>query len=298
MKYIVIGSKGFIGSHCIDFFRQRSDTVYGCDVVVDYTDEQYFLLDATNADFKEIFENHQFDICINCAGAASVPDSIKHPRRDFELNVHLAFSLLDAIRHYAPACKFIHFSSAATYGNPVTLPLKEDSLLAPVSPYGWHKLYSEQVCKEFVSFYNSKIAILRPFSVYGSGLKKQLFWDVYQKMKKGQPFQLFGTGNETRDFIHISDLLNLVDLIIQKGMFNGEVYNAANGESVTIREVIDIFVAHTTSAVTYSFNNEVKAGDPLFWQADIDKIRSLGYTQKMSLTEGLQEYIQWAAQNV
>jgi UDP-glucose 4-epimerase len=296
MNILIIGSKGFIGSHCLNYFKQKN-TVYGCDVIVDYTDENYFLIDSTNIDFREIFERHSFDVCINCSGAASVPESIKNPRRDFELNVHNVLNIIDAIRLYAPNCKFIQFSSAAVYGNPAMLPIKEDSLCAPISPYGWHKLYSEQICKEYVTIYNSKIAILRPFSVYGTGLKKQLFWDVYNKVKKNEPFELFGTGNETRDFIHVSDLVYLIDLIIEQGSFSGTVYNAANGVATSIRDIVDTFIKLTGSSLTYTFNNQVKSGDPIYWQADINTIKELNYFQKTSIIDGLNEYVQWAKEN-
>jgi UDP-glucose 4-epimerase len=271
--------------------------VYGCDVVVDYTDSNYLLIDSTNADYREIFENHTFDICINCSGAASVADSLNHPRRDFDLNTLNVFKVLDAIRQFNPECRFIQLSSAAVYGNPNVLPVKENSSLNPISPYGMHKLYSEQICGEFVKFFNCKVAILRPFSVFGNGLKKQLFWDVYSKIKAGTAFELFGTGDETRDFLHISDLIFIIDLVVQKGNFNGEVYNAANGVGVKIKDIIHDFLPLAETSMKYVFNNKVKAGDPLYWQADIAKIETLGYFQRASIKEGLKEYIQWAKGN-
>jgi len=297
MNILVIGSKGFIGTHCLNFFEQKGAVVYGCDVVVDYTSKHYFLIDATNADFKEIFEKHSFDICINCSGASSVAESIQNPRRDFELNTMNVFKLLDAIRQFSPDCKFVQISSAAVYGNPVQLPVKETNELAPISPYGWHKLYSEQLCSEFVTLYNNKVAIVRPFSVYGAGLKKQLFWDVYQKIKKNIPFQLYGTGRETRDFMHVSDLLHLIELIIEKGAFNGEVYNAANGNAISISEVVGLFASLFNCEIKYTFGNQIKEGDPLYWQADVKKIQSLNYVPKKTIEEGLKEYLEWVEEN-
>ncbi len=297
MNILVIGSKGFIGSHCLDYFRQAEHNVSGCDVVVDYTDENYFLIDSTNADYKEVFEKNDFQVCINCSGAASVGDSIHNPRRDFELNTLNVFKMLDAIRQFRPDCRFIQLSSAAVYGNPSGLPVKEDSALRPVSPYGWHKYYSELVCHEFTSLYKCKLAILRPFSVYGAGLKKQLFWDVYHKLGKGEKFELFGTGNETRDFIHISDMLVVIDLVMQKGKFEGEVYNVANGEAVRICDIIRDFAALSGIGTGYSFNNHTKEGDPLYWQADISRISALGYNRKVSQSDGLNGYIQWVKEN-
>lgn len=297
MNILIIGSKGFIGSHCLDHYRSKGHQVFGCDVVVDYADAQYFLIDATNADYKEVFESQVFDACINCSGAASVPESLHHPRRDFELNTLNVFRVLDAIRQFNPGCQFIQLSSAAVYGNPASLPVKEESALQPISPYGWHKSYSEQVCREFVSVYQLKVAILRPFSVFGPGLKKQLFWDVYHKLKSGTAFTLFGTGEETRDFIYIHDLVSLTELVIQQGSFSGEVYNAANGTAVKIKDAIRLFKALTNYPTEYAFSKQVKAGDPLYWQADISKALAMGYKQQVSMEEGLKDYIRWVSEN-
>ena len=129
-KILIIGSKGFIGSHLVSYFHEMSVEVWGADVIVDYeTTEPYFLIDASNPGFHEVFKDNEYDICINCAGAANVSDSIEHPYRDFQLNTSIVFNLLEAIRTYQPACKFINLSSAAVYGNPGTLPVQETSSL-------------------------------------------------------------------------------------------------------------------------------------------------------------------------
>jgi dTDP-glucose 4,6-dehydratase/UDP-glucose 4-epimerase len=124
MKILIIGSKGFIGQHLKRFLMSKDHEVWGADVVVDYVHpEKYFLIDASNADFHELFKEVNFDVCINCSGAASVPDSLQHPLRDYNLNTANVFKLLDAIRLSQPGCKFINLSSAAVYGNPPALPV-------------------------------------------------------------------------------------------------------------------------------------------------------------------------------
>lgn len=142
MKILIIGSKGFIGSHCLDYFTNQGHTVFGCDVVVDYTAKNYFLVDATNANYQELFASKSFNVCINCSGAANVQDSITNPQRDFQLNASNVFSLLNAIRIHNATCKFINLSSAAVYGHPITLPVNENQTLNPISPYGFHKKYA------------------------------------------------------------------------------------------------------------------------------------------------------------
>jgi dTDP-glucose 4,6-dehydratase/UDP-glucose 4-epimerase len=183
MNILVIGSKGFIGSHCVTNFLSKGFNVIGCDVT-DVKEKNYISLPSVNHDFNEIFTNHQFDYCINAAGSAHVEYSFKFPERDFELNVSLVINLLGAIKNHCPACKFINFSSAAVYGNPSSTPIMEALEPKPVSPYGYHKLLSENLLYEYHRFFNIKTCSLRVFSVYGEGLKKQLFWDIYNKSKR------------------------------------------------------------------------------------------------------------------
>ncbi len=291
-KILIIGSKGFIGSHTYNYFsRLPGYESWACDVVVDYIDQHYFLIDTTSSDFNEVFESVSFDVCINCSGAASVPDSLNHPFRDFTLNVFTVAKVLEAIRRHAPTCRFINLSSAAVYGNPSKLPVNTMATPQPLSPYGWHKLYSEQLCKEYHDFFNVQTLSLRIFSAYGPGLKKQLFWDWYQKTKGSGRINIYGTGNESRDFIHVEDLIQVIALAIARADFKGSVVNVANGKEVLIKEAAALYLEFLNRQ--YSFTGEIKKGDPLNWVADISVINEWGYQHKVPLEEGLKGYIEW-----
>lgn len=297
MKILIIGSKGFIGSHLVQYFTKKNFDVWQCDVVVDYVLPQYFQVDASNADYLEIFETQLFDVCLNCSGAASVPDSLVHPQRDFTLNTSHVYKLLSAIQRYNAACKFVNLSSAAVYGNPTRLPIKETAELKPISPYGNHKLMAEMICKEFYDFFEINTCSLRIFSAYGNGLKKQLFWDLYHKMQNSLMIKMFGTGNETRDFIHVDDIARAIELIIQHSAFTGEVINVANGVEVSIKEVIGVFVNIDNWNGEIAFSGSERPGDPINWQADITLIKSFGYVPSMTMEQGLKNYIQWVKEN-
>ena len=294
MKVLIIGSKGFIGQHLRKYLISEQHEVWGADVVVDYVHpENYFLIDASNSDYHFIFQEQVFDICINCSGAASVPDSLQHPVRDFNLNAANVFKLLDAIRLYQPTCKFINLSSAAVYGNPQVLPIPEDALVAPVSPYGFHKRMSEEVCEEFFRFFGIATVSLRIFSAYGEGLKKQLFWDLFQKTKTGGDIILFGTGKESRDFIYINDLVQAIYLVSRYAIFNGQAINIGNGEEVLIEDCVKIFYSFFDKSVQYNFIGKGRTGDPNNWVADITALKQIGYHQQYQLAGGLKNYYEW-----
>jgi dTDP-glucose 4,6-dehydratase/UDP-glucose 4-epimerase len=299
MRLLVIGAKGFIGQHVYNYFNSKPVwEVWSCDVVVDYTAQRYVQIDASNSDFTEVFAGNHFDVCVNCSGAASVPDSLTSPQRDFLLNTYNVFRMLDAIRKHNHECKFINLSSAAVYGNPLHLPISESSQLCPISPYGRHKLMSESICKEYAEFFGVKTCSLRIFSAYGEGLKKQLLWDLFNKMGKDTTIQLFGSGLETRDFIYVIDIAHTVDLIIGNADFRGEAINVANGEEIEIRYIVELFGRLINWNGQIDFNGLQREGDPCNWQADTSIIKSYSYKPSMPFEKGVAKYIQWVKGNI
>jgi UDP-glucose 4-epimerase len=298
MKIIIIGSKGFIGHNLLTYFESKRYDVWGADVVVDYVNsERYYLIDASNDDYNKVFQNQVYDVCINCSGAASVPDSLRNPERDYYLNTVNVFKILNAVKEFQPGCRFINLSSAAVYGNPKELPVREGTKPDPLSPYGIHKLQSEQICREFYDFFRIRTCSLRIFSVYGIGLKKQLFWDLYNKAKTGNPFNLYGTGSESRDFINVLDLVKAIEIIIEFSSFRAEVINVANGEEILIKDAVSIFFSLFGRDIIYSFSGESRTGDPINWIADISKLNSWGYKPSLDIKTGLKQYYDWINAN-
>lgn len=292
MKILVVGSKGFIGSHCVDYFSHEHE-VWGCDVVLDYNTPRYISIDSVDSDFLGIFQLHQFDVCINCSGAANVPFSLQKPFNDFKLNTLNVFKLLEAIRLHAPSCKFITMSSAAVYGNPEFLPIVETQNRRPVSPYGCHKVMTEMICEEFSRYWGVQTCCLRIFSAYGPGLKKQLFWDLFHKIKEQDEPTLWGTGRESRDFIYISDIVKIIELSITHSKFDGEVVNVANGRQITIATVAETIRQVSGTCKRIHFSGEERKGDPINWEADISVIKGWGYQPSIELEEGATKYIDW-----
>lgn len=293
MNILVLGSKGFIGSHCVHFFAQKHQ-VWECDVVMDYANERYIWVDATDPDFGGVFSSTPFDICINCSGAASVPDSFKNPQRDFLLNSVNVFKALEAIRQHAPSCRFLNLSSAAVYGNPETLPVRETQRLQPLSPYGYHKKLAEDISRQFHDLFRLRTCNIRIFSAYGPGLKKQLFWDLFQKISHAKgSVEMFGTGRESRDFIYVGDLVRAIDLVIAHAPFEGESINAGGGRQELIADVAALFCKVFGWDGDIRFTGDRRGGDPLIWEADISTIASYGYKQGVSLEQGFNYYKQW-----
>jgi dTDP-glucose 4,6-dehydratase/UDP-glucose 4-epimerase len=295
---IIIGSEGFIGNHLVRHFLNKGQVVYGCGLseIAQQPKYKYFQLSRTAPDWENVFTKHKFEYCINAAGSGNVPYSIEHPVMDFEANTATTIRILDIIRKTQQQCNYLHISSAAVYGNPSYLPVQEDLALHPLSPYGWHKLMSEMLCREYHELYGVKTVIVRPFSVYGNGLKKQLLWDICQKMQDQQTVTLFGTGKESRDFIHVTDLVQLLERIMQHSEFNCNIYNAASGIETTIHSIAEIFEQYFDNKKKIGFSGKARAGDPVNWCADIQKARSLGFQPVVDLEQGIRSYIEWHLQ--
>lgn len=288
---LVIGSKGFIGSHVLSYMSNAGYVALGADL--EHVQEENYFQVANPDSIHGLIRNLKIDICINCAGAASVPNSIQNPYEDFQLNVSLVAKILEAIRLYNTNCKFVNLSSAAVYGNPVKLPVSENDIPAPVSPYGFHKLQAEQTCKMFNEVYGISTASLRIFSAYGPGLKKQLFWDLYHKAQKTNCIELFGTGAESRDFIFVHDIANAIECIMDNSEFKADVVNIANNKEITINEAATTFLSIIGFKGTLSFTGKERKGDPVNWCAQTDLLAKYGYKPNTDLEQGLKIYFNW-----
>lgn len=295
MKVLIIGSEGFIGSHLIDFFSLKEFEVIGVDLL-----EQsrlpisYYQLNMQNDTLSDVLKQHSFDYCINAAGNGDVNLSVSNPEHDFKSNTFFTFQILEGLRLYNPNCKFLYISSAAVYGNPEKLPISETDSVKPISPYGWHKLLSENICKEYFELYNIQTAVVRPFSVYGPGLKKQIFWDIFNKSSnQNETLELWGGGQEARDFIYINDLVVAIDLILSLPNLKAEIYNIASGEMTLIHDVANLLLKNLEINKSVVFNGLVHKGNPIQWKANISKLNNLGFVPNMNIEKGVFNLAAW-----
>lgn len=296
-KLLITGIGGFLGRHIARHFAANGWEVAGIDALADPQlggNIRYTQLALPSPALPDFLVSTQPDVCIHCAGSASVPLSMTDPANDFRANVGLTFEMLDALRQHAPKSRFLLLSSAAVYGNPKTLPIDEKQHLAPMSPYGFHKRQCELLCQEFSRIYGLPTVSARIFSAYGPGLRKQVVWDICERLLTKGALSLKGTGRESRDFIHPTDIAAALALLAEKAPAEGEIYNVASGRETTIADLATLLASTLEVDVTAQFDGEVRAGDPLNWRADIGKIAALGYTPSVALEEGSRQVAGWA----
>jgi len=299
MKTVLItGVAGFIGRYVARYFSQQSWKVIGTDnsqpenaPLADLA--TYQRLQLPDPEFSNLLKTHKPNALIHCAGRASVSLSVSEPAADFYSNTLLTFQILDALRLNAPDCKFIFLSSAAVYGNPSQLPIAETHPTNPISPYGFHKLQSEQLCLEFAKIYNQPTASIRVFSAYGAGLRRQVMWDICQKAISQKCLILQGTGNESRDFIHALDIAKALNVICDRAPMQGEVYNLGSGQEVKINELANMLLKAMDFSITPQFSGITAIGNPINWRSDISKLNSLDFYPSISITQGIRTFANW-----
>ncbi len=235
------------------------------------------------------------DLIVHAAGGSSVGASIQQPHQDFERTVGTTAAVLEFLRLHAPGAVLIYPSSAAVYGAARPGPIGEDSPLKPVSPYGAHKVMVEQLCRSSVLQFDLRVGIIRFFSLYGPGLRKQLLWDLSEKLRaRPSHLSMSGTGDETRDFLHVEDAGRLVVQVAHQ-VSAGQmlVVNGGTGQPTSVREVAEEFVRLMGMPTRVSFTGEQRPGDPVHFQARLDRAVELGFKPKWAWREGVADYLAW-----
>jgi len=287
-KILVTGARGFIGSHICAYFDNNKKYK-----VIPYN-ERLASTSHVNSDLNDLLKKEQPHFIIHCAGSSSVAHSFLQPQEDFHKSVIVTEWLLETIAKNSPNSKFIYLSSAAVYGSPEKMPIDENHQPNPISPYGYHKLICEHICKKYYNIYHIPLTILRIFSVYGPCLKKQILWDIFQKNNshEHENVLLQGTGTETRDFIYIFDLMRVIHTTL-KSDFNFDIINVATGKEITIERLAKIMLSSMKSTKKLEFTGLKKCGDPPKWSVNIDRLQKMGMTQWTPIEKGIQQYVNW-----
>jgi UDP-glucose 4-epimerase len=300
-KALVTGAGGFLGSHICRYFFENGAQVIGIDSFPEFKMQndcdglsERHVMTLPDKRFGEMLRETKPDMVIHCAGSASVPFSLKEPYADFKGNAAVTAFVLESIWKESPDSFFVLFSSAAVYGNPEKLPVCESAVCSPISPYGYHKYFCELIVEQYSKLWNIRSAVIRIFSAYGERLQKQVVYDLTQKFGDLGPevIELFGTGEETRDFIHAEDVARAVFCIVEKNATG--VFNVASGTELKIVELARLIRNTVGSSKTIRFNGKIRQGDPLKWCADIRKLKELGFEPKISIDDGVRNYCKWA----
>ena len=216
--------------------------------------------------------------------------------REFETyashNILATQCLLEACKGVA-IDRFIYASSSSVYGDARELPLREEGRLYPVSPYGVTKLAGEHLCFAYWKNFNVPVVSLRYFTVYGPRQRPDMAFHKFIKaIMQGREIEIYGDGEQTRDFTFVSDIVE-GNLLSMKSSSLGEVFNLGGGSSATVNEVIGILgqISSVSPKVAYK---DAQKGDVRHTLADTSKARDiLGYKPEIDLQRGLEYEWEW-----
>jgi len=297
-KVLVTGGAGFIGYHLCSKLSTLTDYVTIYDNLSSGTMQN--VKDVPKArfvkgdilDLKTLLEQPKQDLIYHLAAQVVVGYSMENPLADFETNAKGTLYVLEKARK--DDAKVVFASSAAVYGNPTVFPTPESYGFHPFSCYGLSKVVGEQYCQMYKEQYGLDIVITRFANVYGLRCHGVIHDFLDKLAKNPDKLEMLGTGQNCRDFVHVSDVVEALIMLGEREAVNGEVYNLGLGNTTSVLELADLIL----QILNLKSRTKVTTTG-VSWQGDVTKIwfditkaqKELGWKPKVTLEESIKEVI-------
>lgn len=300
-KVLITGAAGFIGRHAAGLFGREGWHVAGMDEAP---------CEAAEWQRWGVSEWHPStvsletlvscagrpDVIIHCAGTGVVGYSMTYPFEDYKRNVDTTMAVLEFVRLHAPGARVLYPSSAAVYGAAPRIPISEQDELKPITPYGVHKKVAEDLCRSYAEHFGLSVAVIRFFSVYGPGLRKQLLWDACSRISNNEN-SFWGLGTEVRDWVHVKDAVRLFMKVADHASPRCPVVNGGSGVGIEICDLLSEIFRCLGKPDSPVFSGVHRPGDPLCYVADISRAVSYGWRPEWDWHRGIREYVAWFKAN-
>lgn len=293
---LVTGGAGFIGKHLATALTESSDvTVLDSGFPPQNSlpdDLRKVEADIRDADTVSAAVANA-DVVFHHAGLVSVDASINDPKQSHTINSTGTLNVLEAARHHD--ARVIIASSAAIYGHPEETPISESHPLQPTSPYGLDKLTADHYARLYNDLYGLETVALRYFNVYGPDRSGGEYAGVIEifldQARSGGPITVNGDGKQTRDFVHVDDVVQ-ANLLAAETDAVGEAFNVGTGESISILELATLIRASVDDSVEI-VHSDRREGDIRHSCADITRVREqLGYEPTITIEDELGTLLQ------
>ena len=304
---LVTGVAGFIGSHLAARLLDQGSSVLGVDCFTDYYPRplkeanlsavkgrpgfRFVEARLQEADLKHLLRGvtHVFHL----AAQAGVRKSWGHEFSVYTVNNIDATQVLLEACVGVPLERFVYASSSSVYGDHVSLPMREDAYLQPLSPYGVTKLAAEHLTSLYWENHNVPAISLRYFTVYGPRQRPDMgFHRFLRAALNGEPLAVYGDGEQTRDFTFVADVVSATVAAATRGRVGG-VYNIGGGSRVTVNEVMDLIGRVAGRRLTIQ-REPAQKGDMRHTYADTSRAQQdLGFVASVTLAEGLGQQYRW-----
>ncbi|OGH89489.1 MAG: hypothetical protein A2537_01800 [Candidatus Magasanikbacteria bacterium RIFOXYD2_FULL_36_9] len=291
-KIVVTGGAGFIGSHLTDKLVSLGHQVVVIDNLMlgkkEFVNKKAKFVESDIRDYKTISKYFKgVEVVFHLAADPRLQISVEDPISTHEINVTGTLNVLTAAWKNKVK-KVIFTSSGAVYGNVQAMPIKEDCSFLPLSPYGLHKLIGEKYCQLFSSLYGIETVCLRYFNVYGARKTGQGSYPLVipaflQLKKEGKPMSIVGTGKATRDYVHVSDVVDANIAAWNSKLKNGDAINIGSGVETSVNQIAKYIGGK-------SVRISDRSGEMKRAKADISKAKkSLGWIPKVKLEVGIKD---------
>ena len=300
MKILVTGGAGFIGSHIVDEYISLGhevcvidNMIHGKEVNVNPKAKLY-KIDIRDKNIKEIFKGEKFDVVCHQAAQISVPNSIKNPFEDADINIMGTLNILECCKDFGVK-KIIYPASAAIFGEPLYLPVDEKHPLNMQCGYGVTKHTIEHYLEVYNKLYGIKYTSFRYANVYGPRQDATGEGGVIaifsEKFLENEAPCIFGDGEQTRDFVYVKDVAKANAIALND--LDNELYNVATNYKISVNDLFNVFNKITGNNLKPIYKEE-RIGDIKNSYMSYDKIKeACGWTPKYSLEEGLKETLEF-----
>jgi len=307
-KALVTGGAGFIGSHIADKLLSDGFEVTVVDnlssgqltnITHNEDGENFHLIKGDIRDLdlaRRIVKD--VDIVFHEAALISVVLSFKDPLTTHDVNVKGTLNLLKTCLD-SDVKRFILASSASIYGETKTLPMKENMIPSPISPYAVSKLTAENYAKLFYRVYGLETVSLRYFNVYGPRQRHSQYSGVIpifiKRLLSNEPPIIYGNGEQKRDFVNVQDVVDANMLASKSKNAVGQVFNIGTGKATSVNQLAKIVLRIFGKKDLQPVHADPRSGDTTEGScADISEARRvLGYDPKISLEEGIIPLVEW-----
>ena len=309
MRALVTGVAGFVGSHLAERLLDAGAEVLGIDCFTDYYART--LKEANLAPLRGRGGFSFVEATIQAAPLDLLLDGVTHVfhlaaqagvrkswGRDFQIytanNVEATQVLLERCVG-RPLVRLVYASSSSVYGDAVAIPMREDAMPQPLSPYGVTKLAAEHLCRLYSANHGVPATSVRYFTVYGPRQRPDMAFNRFLRAAlQGESIPVFGDGGQTRDFTFVADAVAATLAAGERGV-PGRAYNIGGGSRVSLNEVLDI-VGRVTGKVLQITYGPTQKGDVRDTYADTSLAKAdLGFRPTVSLVDGLAEEYRWLA---
>jgi len=299
---LVCGAAGFIGRNVCETLSRRGISSIGLGRgTITRQDQQILGLSAWHSaevtldSLHTVLQGVEPTAIIHCAGTGSVGAVYKAPHDAYISSVSSTAAILEFVRtSRRQRIQVVYVSSSAVYGSYSEGDSTESTPCLPISPYGFLKLAGEDLCRAYSQSFGVRVAVIRPFSVYGNGLKKQLLWDAMNKLIANE-YSFLGTGHELRDWIHAVDVSKLLcDVATDRSLPDFDVFNASHSQ-MSVRDILGLLaLAADQPQLQPAFTGAAHTGNPQRLTGSSEHARKvLGWSPSVDLEQGLSDYVQW-----